>query len=129
MKHLTLCILAALTACLSQSCSKKARTSAPPAAPVVMTTDFQSGFTQNKVQFFIDDRRIFDEKLTTAAVGGLAHTDETVLEGGLHKLRILVDGVQQKDTTLDLQRNLYLGVNLSAGEIRLLISDARWAYE
>lgn len=127
MKYITTLALL-LAVVFLHSCSKKDKVAAPVPGPISFRADFQSEFDHSRVQYFVDDWQVFDGNITTRRDIGLAHTQATALQSGLHRFRVVVDGRHSKDTTIDLSQNLYLGVNHNAGEIRFLLSDQRWNY-
>jgi len=97
---------------------------------VVLAIDFQDGFEDDTVAVEFNDKEVFREKhVKTRLPLGFASTFKTSVKKGRVQIKVNVLTKKiERTITLNVQRNIYLGISIFDGIIQHIIKDTPFGY-
>lgn len=95
-----------------------------PSGPASLTVDFTTQFDDDLVRVELDDALIYEERLTTNDVLGLAERATFSIPDGRHRVRVEVAG-RAESATFEAGATVFVGVSYDSGQraAALALSD------
>ncbi len=91
--------------------------------------DMQSGFHDNTVQVLVNGRELFNKKITTDAIIGMAGSTYMKLTDTKVKLTVKVQDLKiEKEFDIDIEKGTYIGINRNNKELLITQNKSSFLY-
>ena len=110
------------------SCDKDADAKTLPAQAYTLGVDLQGGFDKDQVTVYIDDKKIFNNVVSTNNLLSLAASVTTSNTKGEHTIKVVVNDTQTGSEKFTFEKDTWIAVRNIKGKIAFSYSPTRYLY-